>query len=155
VLSLLFGPVFPWGLRRLGALLCCCSSLDRHPACPRRCCAAQRVRLEDFHRGPYQQALATFQATLEDVGRQASGSKYLREGGRGECCNKSGHGSGRNLGAFVRPHAQRVHAPQRNVSCQGGWGKGGNRERQAACCAGAEDAHHKSSSADATIAARR
>ena len=31
-----------------------------------------------------------------------------------------------------------------------GWGKGGNRERQANCCAEEVDAHHESSSDDAT-----
>jgi hypothetical protein len=57
--------------------------------------------------------------------------------------------------AFVWPHAQKVNAPQRNVCCQGGWGKGGSRERRAACCAGEVDVHHEASYADATIAARR
>jgi hypothetical protein len=42
-------PLFPWPLRRLLALLCCCSALGRRPApSPRRCFAAPRVRL----RGP-------------------------------------------------------------------------------------------------------
>ena len=33
----------------------------------------------------------------------------------------------------IRLAAQKVNAPQRNVSYQAGWGKGGNREGQAAC----------------------
>ena len=33
----------------------------------------------------------------------------------------------------IRLAAQKVNAPQRNVSYQAGWGKGGNREAQAAC----------------------
>jgi len=43
---LLFLLLFPWRLRRLLAILCCYSTLGRHPVhSPRRCCAAQRVRL--------------------------------------------------------------------------------------------------------------
>ena len=35
------------------ALLCCCTALDRHPApSPRRCCAAQRVRLRGLSPRP-------------------------------------------------------------------------------------------------------
>ena len=87
--------------------------------------------------------------------RQASGSICWQAARRGECCDTSGHDSARKRGACVWPHAQKVNAPQRNVCCQAGWGKGGNRERQAACCAEEEDAHHEASYDDATIAARR
>jgi hypothetical protein len=58
-------------------------------------------------------------------------------------------------GAFVRPHAQKVNAPRRNVFYQAGWGKGGNREIQAACCTEEEDAHHEARYADSIIAVRR
>ncbi len=114
---------------------------------------------EDLHRGPYQTGVATFRDTPENVGRQglrqARLSIYWHATRRGECCHKSGHGSGRKRGAFVWPHTQKVNVSPRNVCCQAGWGKGGNRERQTACCAEEKDAHHEASYADATSVARR
>jgi hypothetical protein len=86
--------------------------------------------------------------------RQASGSICWQAARRGECCNKSGHDSDRKRCALVWPHAQKVNESQRNVCCQAGWGKGGHRERQAACCAEEEDMHDEASYADATSVAR-
>ena len=146
-------------------LLCCCSDFGRHPAPrTRRFCPADRVRLRGFSPRPLPagyRRISVFRGTPENVGwqglRQASGSIYGGAARRGECCNKSGHGSGRRRGAFVWRHAQKVIAPQRNVCCQAGWGKGGDRERQAACCAEEEDAHHEEIYAGTTteVAARR
>ncbi len=56
----------------------------------------------------------------------------------------------------IRLAAQKVNAPQRNVSYQAGWGKGGNREGQAACCTEEDGAYlAEVLYADAAIAARR
>ena len=100
-----------------------------------------------------------FRGTPENVGRQGLrqviGSIYWQAAPRGECCNKSGHGSGRRRGACAWPHEQKVNAPQRNFCCKAGCGTGGTRERQADCCAEVEDALHESSSDDATSVARR
>ncbi len=106
------------------------AALGRRPApSTRRCCAAQRLR------GPSTRPIAAGVGNLprhtENVGRQglrqASGSIYLQAARRGECWNKSGHGSGRKRGAFVWPHAQQVE----------------------------ENVHHEASYADATIAGPR
>jgi hypothetical protein len=141
-------------------LLCCCSALCIRPApSPRRCCAAQRVRLRGLSPRPIPAGVGTFRVTPENVGRQGlrqvDGSMYWQAARRGERCNSSGHDSARKRGAFVWPHAQKVNATQRNVCCQAGWGKGGNREMQAAFCAEEEDAHHEARYADATSVARR
>ncbi len=43
------------------------------------------------------------------------------------------HTCGRKRGSFVWRHVQKVYETQRHVCFQGGWGKGGNRPRQAVC----------------------
>ena len=139
------------------------SALGRQPApSPRRCCAAQRVRLRRLSPRPIPADVGNLRGTPENVGRQglrqARGSIYWQAPRRGECCSNSRHGSCRKRGAFALtfwPPAQNVNAPQRSVCCQSGWGKGGNREMQAGSCAGAEDVHDEASYADATSVARR
>ena len=65
------GPLFPWPLRRLPALLCCCSALGRHPRPAPAVAAllAQRVRLQELSPRPIPAGVGNSPDTPENVGR--------------------------------------------------------------------------------------
>jgi hypothetical protein len=87
---------------------------------------------------------------------QASGSIYWQAAQRVECCNKSGHGSGRRRGASHAPgHTHRKSMRLKECLLPSRLGTGANPKRQAACCTEEEGAHHETSYVDATSVARR